>query len=79
MCCHAEGCEFHPRFFSTNNPPISCVYYLLSPCYSNTVLGQEKREMEEERGEARGQVNQLMQEREELRGQVLQMDVLRYP
>jgi hypothetical protein len=38
------------------------------------MLGQEKREMEEERGETRGQVNQLMQEREELRGQVLQMD-----
>uniref|UniRef100_A0A673ZXW9 Cingulin-like protein 1 n=1 Tax=Salmo trutta TaxID=8032 RepID=A0A673ZXW9_SALTR len=41
---------------------------------SNTVLGQDKREMEEERGEARGQVNQLMQEREELRGQVEELE-----
>ncbi|KAM9529146.1 cingulin-like protein 1 isoform 2-T2 [Salvelinus alpinus] len=41
---------------------------------SNTVLGQDKREMEEERGEARGQVIQLMQEREELRGQVEELE-----
>ncbi|KAJ8002555.1 hypothetical protein DPEC_G00160120 [Dallia pectoralis] len=41
---------------------------------SNTVLGEEKRELEENRGEAQGQVNELMQQREDLMGQVDELE-----